>query len=125
MSLRALPSTDEGKGICRRQRCGHGGSLDLWMSECMNNEGHFISKNKQTGPQISLHRSREAQTIQKAMEVAESVWVAVESTLWGFQNVISQLRRLGCIRPTGRMKKPDHLEGVCHNIVNGDANLNQ
>lgn len=123
MSLRALPSTDEGKG--RRQRCGHGGSLDLWMSECMNNEGHFISKNKQTGPQISLHRNREVQTIQKALEVAESVWVAVESMPWGFQYVISQLRRHGYIRPAGRIKKPDHLEGVWENLVNGDANLNQ
>lgn len=125
MSLRALPSTDKGKGICRRQRCGHGGSLDLRMSECMNNEGHFISKNKQIGPQISLLRNREAQTIQKEMEVAESVWVAVESMPWGFQYVISQLRRHGYIRPTGRIKKPDHSEGVCDNLVYGDANLNQ
>lgn len=105
MSLRALTSTDEEKGICRRQQCGHGGSLVLWMGKYMNDEGHFISKSKQTDSQISLHRNREAPIIQKAMEVVGSLWVAVEFMLWGFQYVIFQLRRHGIDKAYGENKE--------------------
>lgn len=105
MSLRALTSTDEEKGICRRQQCGHGGSLVLWMGKNMNDEGRFISKSKQTDPQISLHRNREAPIIQKAMEVVGSLWVAVEFMLWGFQYVIFQLRRHGIDKAYGENKE--------------------